>query len=255
MEEGNGRESDRGEGASDRRRRSRRVAATTVIESHEDETGNGSYGHQEFSLDLFEIGQMIFAKIMKSKAWSMAEIMKIDTRTQELEVQFLEEKIVMKLPLHPECIQSINEKRKRKFRVNFDEDERAFNEAIGSKKKPKKNPIESVAKVKVSDNETPTPARISTNVKNLKLTEAATESSLKENLSLLRPFVSPKVYEKIQNSPTVSLPRHQLTKQPKSIVKATLRDYQVTGVRHSSSPLCELTGVGVMARESVSEVD
>jgi hypothetical protein len=209
------------------RRRSRRGAAAADDQVVED--GNC---HEELSGQKFEIGQMIFAKTMKSKSWSMAEILTVDMRSQELEVQFLDEKTILKLPVHPECIQSLSEKRKRKFRVNFDEDERAFNEAIGSKKRSKKIQTESDAVEMLPrkvDNPN-APARVSANVKNLKLTEAATESSLKDHLPLLRPFLTPKVYEKIQNSPTVSLPRHQLTTQPKSIVKATLRDYQIAGV-------------------------
>jgi hypothetical protein len=198
-------------------------------------------------LNSLQTNQLVFARPLESKQWRMAQVIQIIPNKREVHVKYLDNPTATNpsssdpssdpyfavLPLDEECISSCDNKRKRKYRINFDEEDRAFAEAVGGRK-PKKRSPEAVSDTPTTTAATPTVKSISKKSQALKVNEAATESSLKEHLPILKPFLTPKIYEKIRNSPSVPLPHHQISAQPRSITKAKLRDYQIAGVRLES---------------------
>lgn len=214
-----------------------------------DSSTHGSDLHELAHENNFTRNQLIFAKLMDSRQWRMAKILDISTKDQTVKIIYLDspsasatvdEKTLddesITLPIHPETIQSIDSKRKRKLRVNLEEEERTFYHAIGVNKKMKNTsttPPKSMKVLDVQEDEVVAPRAISKNQRNQQINEAATESSLKDHIALLKPFVSSKVYEKISTSPSSTFRPHHIASQPSQITKATLRDYQVAGVRIS----------------------
>jgi hypothetical protein len=203
-------------------------------------------------LNSLQSNQTVFAKPLESKQWRVAQIVRIDVNTKEVHVMYLDDPsastsasnlssspYLAVLPLDSECISSCDNKRKRKFRINFDEEERAFAEAVGGRKPKKKSPESDAAagsKVAAVASSAPVVKSISKKSQSMKVNEAATESSLQEHLPILKPFLTPKIYEKIRSAPATPLSHHQISTQPRSITKAKLRDYQLAGVSIRSLP-------------------
>lgn len=217
--------------------------------SNEDKPSSDAVPSTPLPSDFF-VNQLVFAKLKNSKHWKMARILEVSLENSTVDITFIDSSSsshpsppshdILTLPIHPETIQSIDTKRKRKSRINLEEEETAFYYAIGVNKKMRntRTTIPAAAATgapssepHTQDEAVPAPRTISKNQRNVQINEAATESSLKDHLALLKPFVSSKVYEKIANSPANPLAHHPVTSQPRNITKATLRDYQISGVR------------------------
>jgi hypothetical protein len=182
----------------------------------------------ENPVDDLQPGESVFARTSSTHLWGLGTIVNIEKLRNEVLIEWKEKKEDCLVPLTSEHIQSCSTKRKRKMKIALDEQEDAYREAVGLKRKARTMPSSS------SENQTRDSPIVergpSATASLLKTIERISDSTLRENLSVLKSFVSPKVFERIKSSPPSNVHPIPLTAQPPSIVNVTMRDYQIAGV-------------------------
>lgn len=178
--------------------------------------------------------------------------------------------VIQNVPISAETIRAYNKKRERKLKYDLFEDEVYLRELIGLKKLKVVSTNSSSAELvpsEAKEKHVPVPRVLKAgmlSVDEVRSAEVTCAQSLQEHLSFLKPFISPKVYRNMTRSPseepslvpnvssdllfsttpvstlphassTVVAPTTGLYETPTllavpSLIKATLRDYQIKGV-------------------------
>jgi hypothetical protein len=169
-----------------------------------------------------EIGDSVLAKTEISKVFRMGNVIGIFGNTAQ--VRWNEDSTSSNVPLTPDTIEVLTT-RKRKERFNMDDEEDAYREAIGLKKKSRPTePVEKKLSIRVSR---PPSAKLDDVAK----LEQLADSSLKPFLNVLKPFLSSKVYERISNCESKIVDTvPPVTSQPPEISTVVMRQYQIQGV-------------------------
>ena len=127
------------------------------------------------------------------------------------------------------------EKRVRKSVVRLDEEKEYLDEALGlNKKKRAKRPSNQNLDPKsprYKPSKVDEGKRLSANMIAMQAIEKLSDSSLKCHLATLHPFISSKVYHRLQNAEQLDLKIDKITEQPKSLLSVKMRPYQIEGLQ------------------------
>lgn len=189
----------------------------------EEEKDTSPLNHEIMSKLRVEIGDSVLAKTDISKVFRMGNVVGIFGDTAQ--VRWNEDNSSSNVPLTLETMEVLSTTRKRKERFNMDDEENAYREAVGLKKKsrPAPQPVEKKLTLRITR---------TIDEENEKL-ERLTDSSLKKYLDVLRPFISSKVYERISNCRCKNVEIAPVTySQPPEISNVVMRQYQIQGVKY-----------------------